>query len=410
MVRTGLAAALCGMFLLAGCCCYSAGSRSSLVPPGERRGHDPTGPDRNPPGNSDRVPIPGSCPIVRVRLATGATTTIGSDAGLRLAAGGASTTVRAGQSITVTSNGIVVDNRVWHDLSDTIEVSSEPEGRVRVHDRAYRGSLLVFRSADADVAVVNVLGLEQYLFGVVPCEIGPINQQTLEAVKAQAVAARSFTLTRIGKRKGLGHDLFDSYARDQEYRGAGRETELGRQAVSATAGLVLMYAGVVAEALYHGNCGGVTSNGSQPYLKSVRDGPGHGRRAYCSGSPNFTWEVSVSRDSLDAVVSRLAGAARIVRSVRLDTDGASGRVKYLHFATGTGNVRVHGMDFRSGMGLKSQNFTMAIRGRTVTISGRGWGHGSGMCQDGAIGMAREGADYRRILSHYYSGVSLKRAY
>lgn len=318
--------------------------------------------------------------------------------------------MRAGQSITATTDGIMLGDRVWHDLSDTIAVSSEPEGRVRVYDRAYRGSLLVFRSAGGDVAVVNILGLEEYLFGVIPCEIGPINQQTFEAVKAQAVAARSFTLTRLGKRKGLGHDLFDTYARDQEYRGAGRETELGRQAVSATAGEVLLYAGEVAEALYHGNCGGVTSNGSQPYLRSVRDAPGNGCKAYCSGSPNFSWVVSVSRDSLDAVVSRLAGASRKVRSVRLDSDRASGRVKYLHFETGAGKVRVHGMDFRSGMGLKSQNFTMTIRNKTVTISGRGWGHGSGMCQDGAVGMARAGVDYRHILSHYYGGVTLKRVY
>ena len=410
MVRIVLEAALCGIVLFAGCCYYTPASPNSLVPPAETWGHDTMGHDRNPPAILERVPIPASCPVVRVRLATGATTIIGSDAGLRLAGGGASTTVPAGQTITVTGDGIVIDNRVWHDLSDTIAVSSESEGRVWVHDRAYRGSFLVFRSADSGVAVVNVLGLEEYLFGVVPCEIGPINEQTLEAVKAQAVAARSFTLARIGKRKGLGHDLFDSYERDQEYRGTGRETELGRQAVSATAGEVLMYAGEVAEALYHGNCGGVTSNGSQPYLKSVRDAPAHGRRAYCSGSPNFTWEMSVSRDSLDAVVSRLAGTARKVRSVRLDTDGASGRVKYLYFDTGAGSVRVHGMDFRSGMGLRSQNFTMTIRGKTLTIKGRGWGHGSGMCQDGAVGMAREGADYRRILSHYYSGVSLKRVY
>jgi stage II sporulation protein D len=109
-------------------------------------------------------------------------------------------------------------------------------------------------------------------------------------------------------------------------------------------------------------------------------------------------------------VSRLAGASRKVRSVRLDSDRASGRVKYLHFETGAGKVRVHGMDFRSGMGLKSQNFTMTIRNKTVTISGRGWGHGSGMCQDGAVGMARAGVDYRRILSHYYGGVTLKRVY
>ena len=134
-------------------------------------------------------------------------------------------------------------------------------------------------SGGASLTVVNEVDLESYLVGLINYEVS--SAWEIDAVKAQAVAARSFTMTRLGKRQGLGHDLFDSYLRDQEYRGTERETELSRQAVLATRGEVLEFHGEVCEALYHGNCGGVTANGSQPYLKSVPDTPGHrrGRKA-----------------------------------------------------------------------------------------------------------------------------------
>jgi len=295
--------------------------------------------------------------------------------------------------------------------AETLAVAAGGDGFVRVGDRSYRGWMLLFRSADDDLAVVNVVGLEDYLFGVVPCEIGPINVRTLEATKAQAVAARSYTLSRLGRRQGLGHDLFDSYLRDQEYRGTERETELSRQAVETTRGEVIEFQGEVCEALYHANCGGTTANGSQPYLKSVPDTPG-GRRAgkaYCSEKPNFSWQVNLTRDSLDAVASRFSGKRCHVRGSRLEPD-RSGRVRCVDLATDRGHVRLLGSDFRMAMGLRSTAFTMTLRSRYVSFVGRGWGHGSGMCQDGAIVMAETGAGYREILQHYYTGVTLKKHY
>lgn len=394
MRRTALTLATAALLLLGGCCFYT---RPAAARPG--------------PGHQGLTREP----LVRVRLATGNDVTISSDAGLELSSGSLHQSVAGGQPVELGFSGYVtmsVGGKAPARVPDTLAVQPAGAGFVKVGKRSYRGGLLVFRSADGDLAVVNVLGLESYLFGVVPCEIGPINGLTLEAVKAQAVAARSFTLTRLGKRKGLGHDLFDSYARDQEYRGTGSETELGRRAVTATAGEVLTYQGEVCVALYHANCGGVTGNGSQPYLRSVPDTPGHRRnaKAFCSGDANFRWKVAAGKESLSAVVGRISGVKAGVRGVRLETDKASGRVKYLHFATDRGNVRVQGSDFRTGMGLKSQTFTMAIRGSSVSFDGRGWGHGSGLCQDGAIGMAESGAAYRNILRHYYSGVSLTRKY
>jgi len=390
-VPVSIAVALC----LAGCCYYTPRVAGR---PGPR-------------------PRQGSAgePSVRVRLTVGRTAFLSSSQGLTLAVGSSHRSVGANKSVQVSCEGGLVlatgDNAPLRS-ADTLTVAPGADGFVQVGDRSYRGRLLVFRSADGDLVVVNVLRLEEYLFGVVPCEIGPANRRTLEAVKAQAVAARSFTMARLGRRQGLGHDLFDSYLRDQEYRGTGRETELTRQAVLATRGEVLEFRGDICEALYHGNCGGVTANGSRPYLKSVPDTPGHrrGRKAYCSDKPNFSWQADFRKESLDAVVSRLSGKKCRVRRSRLEADRQSGRVRYVHLATDRGSVRLPGSDFRMAMGLKSTSFSMAIQGVTVRFAGRGSGHGSGMCQDGAVGMAASGASYKQILLHYYSGVSLRKRY
>jgi len=109
------------------------------------------------------------------------------------------------------------------------------------------------------------------------------------------------------------------------------------------------------------------------------------------------------------VASRFTAKRCHVRGSKLEID-RSGRVKYVSLATDRGSLRLPGSDFRMALGLKSTAFTMTIRSRYVAIAGRGWGHGSGMCQDGAIAMAEAGASYPEILKHYYSGVALKKRY
>ena len=387
---------------LAGCCFY-------YTPPARRT---PTPTPAPVPGR--QPPLPSGEPSVRVRVTAGNTAFLSSNKGLILTRGSSSQSVGPNQSIQVSFEGgfvVATGGIATIRTADTLAVAAGEGGFVRVGDRSYRGRVFLFRSADGDLAVVNALGLEDYLQGVVPCEIGPINVRTLEAVKAQAIAARSFTMTRLGRRQGLGHELFDSYLRDQEYRGVERETQLSRQAVLATRGEVMEYQGAICEAFYHANCGGVTADGSQPYLRSVPDTPGHrrGRKAYCSEEPNFSWQTNIVRESLDAVASRLSGKQCRVRGSRLETD-LSGRVRCVDIATDCGHVRLPGSDFRMAMGLKSTAFTMTVRGRYAAITGRGWGHGSGMCQNGAIAMAESGASYREILQQYYSGVSIERRY
>lgn len=301
----------------------------------------------------------------------------------------------------------------WRRSQDTVFVRGALDRLLAVNTRSYRGVVLAFVSREGELVVVNELSIEEYLSGVVPCEIGPIEARTFEAVKAQAVAARTFALSRLGSRQGLGFQLYDSFRRDQEYRGAGSEVELARRAVEETRGEVLTYKGRVVQALYHANCGGVTANGSQPYLKSVRDTPGHRRRgaAFCSGSRNYSWNTSMPRSEFEQKLARLAGREKVgLRSLRLEKDRVSGRVSKVHVSTNRGAFVVAGSDFRFGVGLKSTLFELSLRGNRVVVDGRGWGHGSGMCQDGAVGMARKGCDYRQILTHYYSGVALEGRY
>ncbi|HTW92905.1 MAG TPA: SpoIID/LytB domain-containing protein [bacterium] len=387
---TGAVVSLC----LAGCCYYAPRATVKPLP----------------------TPAPAASvePLVRVRLTAASPVVLSSSQGLTLGVGASLLSAAPNQSVQVACNEghvLATGGTTPVMTAETLTVAPAAAGLLRVGDRSYRGRLLLYRSVDGDLAVVNVLGLEDYLLGVVPCEIGPINPRTLEAAKAQAAAARSFTMYRLGRRQGLGHDLFDSYLRDQEYRGIENETDLSREAVTETRGEVIEFRGEVCEALYSANCGGVTADGSQPYLRSVPDTPEHRRgcKAYCSGKPNSSWQVDIARESLDAVASRSSGKQSHVRSGRLETD-RSGRVQYVDLVTDRGSLRLAGSDFRVAMGLKSVSFTMTFHSRSVAMAGRGWGHGSGMCQDGAIAMAEAGASYREILQQYYSGVTLKRRY
>lgn len=357
--------------------------------------------------------------VIRVCLASGGSEARVSAGGeLRLAVGGRHRVLSAGQEAKLRGGAmlrVMLHDGEWYRGRDTLNCTASTGALIVVNGRTYRGAILAFVSARDSLVVVNELDLEEYLYGVVPCEIGPINSETFEAVKAQAVTARSFTLSRLGRRRHLGFDLFDTYVRDQEYQGTGRETDLGRRAVDDTRGVVLMTdRGEPAEALYHGNCGGRTANGHLSYLKSVVDAPGHraGTASYCAWSRNYRWTATLSLDSVGRTLQRLCGLSRKprVNAVSLESDRESGRVRKAVFRTSAGTLRVQGPELRMALGLRSHGFSVTIRGSSLVFRGRGWGHGSGLCQDGAVGMARAGRDWRSILRHYYPGLTTAQRY
>lgn len=304
-----------------------------------------------------------------------------------------------------------------------------------VDGHPYRGSILVRRSKAGGLTVVNTLALESYLLGVLPYEIGARPESEIEAVKAQAVAARTYAIRQLGARDSLGFDFYATVA-DQVYRGREAEEAVAQRAVRATRGEIVVYHGQPILAYYHSTCGGHTASidqvwpaAAEPYLRSVSDERPDGDGAYCDISNRYNWTETWTGDALLQDVriglrlhdgARANGVTRI-RSVEIKGRTTSGRVKMLRIDTNAGTFEVHGDSIRwvlrpeAGRILNSDLFDLDVTRKAGTVvaltaRGRGWGHGIGMCQMGAIGRARAGQDYREILRHYYRGTQIARLY
>ncbi len=287
-----------------------------------------------------------------------------------------------------------------------VRVSAEADQPVRVEEklRAYRG-VVELRRTEAGLTVVNELDLEAYLYGVLKLEINPA--WPVEAVKAQAVAARTLTVASLGRFAREGYDVRDT-TDSQVYGGATFEDPRATAAVDATRGLVMLYAGQPILAVYHADSGGRTESSeyvwgrAYPYLRGVED-------PYVSGSPYERWTLAVPLTQLEETLRRAGLPAREVRAVEVAEASESGRALRVRFAGPGGSWELSGHRLRMLLGpevLRSTLFTVRVEGTTAVFEGRGWGHGVGMSQWGARGMAQRGWDFTRILQHYYGGVQV----
>jgi len=282
--------------------------------------------------------------------------------------------------------------------------------------RLYTGELS-FSSAKGYLKIINTLPLEDYLAGVVTAEASDLSHP--EAYKAQAVAARTYTLKHARSHSGEGYDLCDS-THCQFYTGAGAINPKARAAVLATAGEILLYKGAPAETYYHSVCGGRTETMSfvwpfedKPYLVSVKDGPPG--RPYCSIAPRFRWKTKIYFTGLTRL-GRQTGwlvSDEEAQGLRVSAWGPSGRAAELEIHTQRRRVKIPATEFYHGIGrragweaVRSTYFTLIQGGDYVMLDGKGNGHGVGMCQWGAEGMARKGFKYRDILRHYYQGTEI----
>ncbi len=329
----------------------------------------------------------------------------------------------------------------------------DPDDLLGFDRRLWRGDLLVFATPGGDgLTVVDNVALEDYLRGVVPWEIGRHGEGAMAALEAQAVAARTYTVSHLGERADHGFDLFADVM-DQVYRGATDEDPLCNRAIAATRGLVLSADGELVEAYYSACCGGVSSNieevwprPARSYLVSRPDAPGRGDRPYCADYRYYAWTQAWTGDQLTAILQKTlptyvrqygSGArgrwAGVVfsprggtgeptrpgrlRSLEILRRTSSGRVADLAVGTDAGTYHVRGDRVRwvlapePGTILRSALFDLEVQSgegfvTAVTARGHGYGHGIGMCQAGALAMAAAGRSVQEILEHYYRGVRL----
>ncbi|MEW6574392.1 MAG: stage II sporulation protein D [Bacillota bacterium] len=268
---------------------------------------------------------------------------------------------------------------------------------------------------------VEVLPLEEYVVGVVAAEM-PASFPP-EALKAQAVAARTYVLRRIlsggvSNNPHPGADLCDDPRHGQAYLSREalkqkwgvlayyRDYFKVKKAVGDTAGLVLTYNGRLIDPVYHASCGGCTENAGDvwqvdvPYLKSVPCP----YDCYPKAVETRTFSLADIEKFLATAKEAAAFSASAEKGLRIQLAGITetGRAK---------EILVNGVSFpatlvRERLGLKSTRFTWAVKDGRVTFTTVGYGHGVGLCQYGAKGMAEHGYDFKKILTHYFSGVKI----
>lgn len=288
-----------------------------------------------------------------------------------------------------------------------------PNDSLWLQQRRYRGRLLV-RLEKGRLQAINRLGIESYLPSVVGAEMPP--QWPLEVLRVQSVAARSYALRQL--RPEAPYDLKATVS-SQVYRGLETETDSTRQAVNSTRSLVLTYANRVIDAVFHSSSGGYTENSGEvwprqlPYLKSVAD--------YDQGSPVFRWTKPLDELSLLNSFREIGG----VNSIQPLQTTSTGRLTKVLVRGPEGELRLGAGELRARLGLRSTfvKFEQAPPApaplealgdwlglppapRLLAI-GRGYGHGVGMSQWGAYGMAQQGQEFSHILRHYYSGTRLE---
>lgn len=275
-------------------------------------------------------------------------------------------------------------------------IDPQGEGYVWIGDRWYRGETLLIHDG-SDLTVINHVDLEDYLYSVVGGEM--VASWPLEALKAQAVAARSYALHQQNRSRNQNYDLVSTTA-SQVYKGVTSETPRTHEAVNSTQGQVLTHRGKVILAVFHSSSGGHTENVEDiwsrplPYLRGVVD--------YDQTAPVYQWQETMWGNE----ISRRLGDLGTIRALIPQETTPRGRIVTLKVVGDRATKTISGKEFRKALDLRSTLFQIQNNGQQFIISGRGFGHGIGLSQWGAYYLAKQGADYRQILGHYYQQVKL----
>jgi stage II sporulation protein D len=361
-------------------------------------------------------------------------------------------TVAGNTLYAVTSGGTTKQN------TNPVTITSS-DGIVTINGAHYRGLGEARVNSTATLAGINELPMEQYLYGVVPRELGPIAYPEMEAQKAQAIVARTYAISGLGKRASDGYDLTATTS-DQVYGGYDSEYALSNQAVDETRGRVVTYQGRLISTLYFSTSGGHTADNEEAfnstaaaYLRGVPDAErgnafehvpslavfmSHANpqslRATKEGdfesdwSRYHRWTFEWTAAEISSVVSAFAGmpVGRVLEINALER-GPSGRVLTLEYVTEAGRFYAYKDAIRASLkyinasgtptNLLSTLFYIepVTNRKTKEVTGfaaygGGFGHGVGMSQTGAVGMAQKGHSVDEILHHYYQGVELASQY
>lgn len=284
------------------------------------------------------------------------------------------------------------------DKGEKLAMIDSLKGELLIGYTRYKGNIEVWKG-EKGLYLISEVPLEEYVEGVTAAELG--EDWDIEAIKAQAVVARTYALNRKMQSGDAKFHLTSSVLH-QVFKGMNANEKVAR-AVAETSGEVLLHGGKPIEAFYHSTCGGTTEEPEEvfgknySYIKSVK--------TECNLSPYQMWSRNIPISELEDALG-----VKGISDVRVKSRTSTGRVKTVAVISGT-NHTFDAAGLRKKLGWKrlpSTDFTVKVEGDSVLIEGRGYGHGVGLCQWGTLEMAKKGASYKDILSKYFSGALLKK--
>lgn len=307
--------------------------------------------------------------------------------------------------VKVAEKGIQVGDEIFE--SDKISIAPVYDATLYANRRKFRGAIQVINVKDKGLLVVNKVDLEDYVKGVLFHEVS--HRWPLEALKAQAVATRTYALYRMQTTKDKDFDVTnDIYS--QVYGGQGSERYRTNLAVEATRNEILTFKGKIFPAFFHATCAGHTEDVGQVWKDDLAPLKGV-RCPYCLNSPHYRWVKNFRSKTVQEKLNANGHHLGLIKDIAIISRNLSGRIKELRISTRDGvSVMISGKDFRNIVGpneIRSNDYEISMSGYYFNLYGHGWGHGVGLCQWGAFGMAQKRFKFDEILSFYYPGTKVE---
>lgn len=306
--------------------------------------------------------------------------------------------------VKATKDGIRIGRR---DINVSgVKVKVVRDSNIYVDGRRFRGTIDILRKDNGKMMVINHIELDDYLYGVLYHEVS--HRWPMEALKTQAIVARTFALYQARQNKLRPYDLrSDIYS--QVYGGRTSEKWSTTRAVDLTRGKVLTYNGDIFPTYYHATCAGFTEDASNLWNIDIQ--PLKGVKCdYCKLSPHYKWTKEIQLWSLEADLKDNGYRVGNITSFKVLSRNKSGRVDKIEIKDDANtSVILTGKDFRQIVGpneLRSTKFDGTIKWKSLVLSGYGWGHGVGLCQWGAYGMSKKGKKAEDIVKYYYPGTEV----
>ncbi|HHT9158630.1 MAG: hypothetical protein A2099_00230 [Planctomycetes bacterium GWF2_39_10] len=362
-------------------------------------------------GVLDYGPLLDKTPIVRVLLINDAKDAQLAIRGSYQITGSLTNIIEQGQglqnaTISVTNSSIKIGNKNYD--NSELRITSLRDGEIELNKVRYRGEIRILLQFNNKFSVINEIDLESFVAGVLGSEMMPSWNE--EALRAQAVTARTYALYKKKKRRD---EVYHLDMLELAYRGMAGETTRLNKIVQETKGVVMVYNWNIFPAYFHSTCGGHTEDSNHVFGKDSIPPLSGVVCNYCNNSKYSRWSTDINKSDIEKRLRESNIYVSNINTIKTLDPGVGNHGSRVEIISANGSKEMNANDFRLLVGpnyLYSTAFNSRNNGKSITFSGRGWGHGVGLCQYGAQAMAEKGFKWTAILEYYYPKINLVRVY